>query len=118
MNKISNAIQSVQEAFPFPGYMEHTKYACANIAATVLRHVPIGSRVLDFGSGPCDKTATLSVLKYRCSAIDDLNDDWHLEPGARDKILSFASRMSIDLQISTNTTVLEAKSGFDLVMLT
>ncbi|MGA3010659.1 MAG: methyltransferase domain-containing protein [Terracidiphilus sp.] len=114
---VSNAIQTVKEAFPFQRYMDHTQYSCANIATTVLRHVPIGSKILDFGSGPCDKTATLSVLGYRCSAIDELKDDWHLEPGNREKILSFAAQMGIDLYVSTNASVLETDNVFDLVMM-
>ncbi len=104
--EISNALEAVQKAFSFPEYIDYTQYACANIATTVLRHVPIGLRILDFGSGPCDKTATLSVLGYCCSAIDDLNDEWHLEPGNLEKILSFPPEVD-----RTRSRIYEARLG-------
>ena len=118
MKEIRDAIKTVREAFPFPGYIDLTQYACANIATTVLRQLPMGSRILDFGSGPCDKTATLSVLGYNCTAIDDLSDGWHLEEGNRDKIISFARQMGIDLHVSADIPALENESGYDLIMVT
>ena len=52
----------------------------------ILRYLQPGSTILDFGCGPCDKTAVLQFLDFHCSACDDLQDDWHKIPGNREKI--------------------------------
>jgi SAM-dependent methyltransferase len=109
-------MQRVEEAFPFLDYVNNNRYACRNIASTVLSHLPIGSKIWDFGAGPCDKTAVLSVLGYKCSAVDDLNDPWHLELDNREAILHFASEMGIDFTLSSAVPNFAAET-FDLVIL-
>src|SRR5690242_6075246 len=76
--EIERALNRVKAAFPFSGYMAHAQCACVNIATVVRRHLPAGSKLLDYGAGPCDKTAVLSLLGYDCTAVDDLNDEWHM----------------------------------------
>ena len=71
---VKQAIAKLRETFPFPRYAAASEEAAAEVAATVMRRVPSGSRVLDFGSGPMYKTAVLQLLGYRCSATDDLQD--------------------------------------------
>ncbi|WP_157639827.1 hypothetical protein [Lamprocystis purpurea] len=60
---IDEAIRRTIETFPFEGYMTpeegKTKGAYSSIADTVLRHLQPGSAILDFGCGPCEKTAVL-----------------------------------------------------------
>ena len=90
MKYLQKAVDSVEERFPFNGYMAPWHCAYLNVAQTVLRHLPDRGSILDFASGPCDKTAVLQELGYACSAYDDLQDDWHLIEGNKENILSFA----------------------------
>ena len=117
---IDEAILRVKAEFPFENYMtseEKTSGVYSNIADTVLRYLKPGSTILDFGCGPCDKTAVLQFLGFHCSAYDDFLDEWHKIPGNREKILSFANRCGIDFK-STNTGRLPFKKDyFDMIML-
>ena len=111
------AIEVVRGRFPFGGYIGpgvQTAGGHLNIANTVLRFLPPGSRILDFGCGPCDKTAVLQLLGYRCSGCDDLRDHWHLLPGNREKIAAFAQESSIDLHADLSAFT---QGYFDMVML-
>jgi SAM-dependent methyltransferase len=110
---VDTALRAVQNHFPFPGYMDRPD-VYRNIAQTVERHLPAGSRILDFGSGPCDKTAVLQRLGYRCSACDDLRDDWHRT--RRDVIASFARDEGIDFQVVNHDLPFPPES-FDMVMM-
>ena len=86
---IDEAIRRAIEECPFEGYMspkKTVKGAYSDIAKTILRYLQPGSTILDFGCGPCDKTAVLQFLDFHCSACDDLQDDWHKIPGNREKI--------------------------------
>lgn len=112
---IEEAVQHVMNIFPFGAeYMrpEHARYQ--DVAATVLRYLKPGSTILDFGCGPCDKTAVLQSLGFRCSACDDLEDDWHKIPGNRDKILTFANELGIDFKQTKEELLGDA---FDMIML-
>ena len=112
-----DAIRSVRERFPFPGYMEPCEGAHRNIARTVLRYLPPGARILDFGSGPCDKSAILQLLGFRCSAYDDFGDDWHRIEGTLEKILKFARGFGIDLRIADGGPLPFERESFDMAML-
>ena len=98
------AIQKTVREFPFPGYMVgadgEVKGAYETIANTVHKHLPIGGKVLDVGCGPCDKTAILQNMGYKCWGIDDLQDVWHREPGNREKILAFAREQGINFAVT------------------
>ncbi|MGH3764951.1 MAG: class I SAM-dependent methyltransferase [Pseudonocardiaceae bacterium] len=112
------AILLVREKFPFEEYMDATGYdAHRNIADTVSRYLRSGDKVLDFGSGPCDKTAVVSLLGFRCSALDDLQDEWHQVEGARDKIVAFAGECGIDFNLKRDDTLPFEKGSFDMVMM-
>lgn len=113
------AIRRTIEEFPFEGYIlpEAIKGAYSDIANIALRYLQPGSAILDFGCGPCDKTAILQFLGFHCSAYDDLKDDWHKLPGNREKILSFANKCGIDFK-QTNAGMLPFdKNSFDMIML-
>jgi len=116
-------IQFVIKQFPFEGYMTPKrtgitgKDAYLNIANTVLCYLQPGSRILDFGCGPCDKTAVLQFLGFHCSAYDDLQDDWHKIPGNREKILSFTKECGIDFRLKNYGVSPFEKNRFDMVML-
>jgi SAM-dependent methyltransferase len=72
--------------------------------------------VLDFGAGPADKTAILAALGYKCTAIDDLGDEWHQRGEARQVILDFADDMGIEY-IALDVNQLPDADKFDMVML-
>lgn len=118
--KIEEAIQLTIRTFPFEWYMAPsmtTKREYSNIANTVLRYLQTGSTILDFGSGPCDKTAVLQFLGFYCSAYDDLQDDWHKISGNREKIVSFAEAYGIDFKHANGGTLPFEKNFFDMIML-
>jgi hypothetical protein len=74
--------------------------AYATIASTALRYLEPGARILDFGCGPCDKTAILQRLGFQCAGYDDLQEDWHNQPGQRDTIVRFATECGVDFRLS------------------
>lgn len=117
---IDEAIQCSIDKFPFKGYMtpqRGVKGAYWNIADTAMRYLQPGSRILDFGCGPCDKTAVLQFLGFHCAAYDDLEDDWHKIPRNREKILSFANNCGIDFKLATGGMLPFQKNSFDMIML-
>jgi len=117
----TEAMARVAKEFPFPGDVRsdpvyyHGKYS--SIAETVLKYVSIGGRILDFGCGPCDKTAVLQHLGYVCSGCDDLNDDWHQIPENRQKILNFINHSGIDFKTVNDASLPFSKHSFEMVML-
>lgn len=112
------AIQQVRKNFPFEGYMNPAEGAYLNIARTVLRWLKAPASILDFGAGPCDKTAILSVLGFECSACDDLKDHWHMITGNREKIQSFAHNFNIRYCVIDDETNLPFEKGeFDMLMM-
>ncbi len=115
--RISDALQQVMREFPFPGYVSPEKKSYTEIARTALRHLKPGARILDFGSGPCDKTAVLRYLGFECSAYDDLNDVWHQIPGNREKIMAFVAQCGIDLRRAADGPFPFDPESFDMVML-
>lgn len=114
-NEIQQACADVEARFPFPGYFDPALGGHYSIARTLARHLPPGSRLLDFGAGAADKTAVLATLGYRCTAVDDLADEWHRRGSARERILSFAAEAGIDYRTSMDD--LGPGATFDMVML-
>lgn len=117
---IRQAVAAVSERFPFEGYMRPTppgNAAVLNIARTVRRHLPPGGRILDFGCGPCDKTAVLQSLGYRCSACDDLRDDWHGREGNTDRLAAFARECGIDFRLIRDGAIPFDEGVFDMLMM-
>ncbi|MDQ0992462.1 bifunctional 2-polyprenyl-6-hydroxyphenol methylase/3-demethylubiquinol 3-O-methyltransferase UbiG [Streptomyces sp. V3I7] len=114
--EMERAMARVTEAFPFPGYFDPAVSGHVSIARTVQRFLKPGSRILDFGAGPADKTAVLAALGYQCTAVDDLQDEWHKRGGARRSILDFAERMGIEY-LPLDGGPLPSTGKFDLVML-
>jgi SAM-dependent methyltransferase len=127
MNKKNNkslnpkeAINRVANLFPFPAYMSprhDRRNPYLNIAHTVMRYLQSGSSILDFGSGPCDKTAILQMLGYRCTGWDDLQDDWHKKPGIREKILDFTRACGVDFRLASSEKWPFETESFDMVMI-
>lgn len=114
---IENSITRVNGEFPFKDYVSAEHDRCFGIAKTALSFLEPRARILDFGSGPCDKTAVLQALGFQCSAYDDLMDDWHNIPGNRERILSFVKSCGIDFRIADGSKLPFEKDAFDMVML-
>ena len=113
--RLRQACAAAQARFPFPGYFDPLLGGHLSIARTVCRYLSPGSLLLDFGAGAADKTAALAALGYRCTAVDDLGDEWHRRGDARRRILEFASAMGIEFLNSM--AELPAAESFDMVML-
>jgi SAM-dependent methyltransferase len=115
-SELKAAGDAVVDRFPFPGYFDPFLSGHLSVAQTVARHLAPGDSVLDFGAGPADKTAVLATLGYKCTAMDDLSDEWHKRGDARRSILEFADEMGIDY-ITLNSGELPESTQFDMVML-
>ena len=115
--RIEDCKKKVSKEFPFPGYIDNALGdALDNIANTIDKYLDSGAKILDFGSGPCDKTAVIQCMGYDCSAFDDLLDDWHRKGDNLKKILRFMERFDIDFKLAEESYLPFQKQYFDLVM--
>ncbi|MFI9251605.1 class I SAM-dependent methyltransferase [Streptomyces sp. NPDC053069] len=114
--EMEQALTEVTNAFPFPDYFYPWLCGHITIAQTVQRFLRPGARILDFGAGPADKTAVLAALGYKCTAADDLQDDWHKRGDTRRRILDFSEKMGIEY-IQLDGGALPDTGDFDMVML-
>lgn len=119
MSTLGDTIETVSHRFPIDGYMTSMKAggAYTTVSSTVIKYLPAGATILDFGCGPCDKTAILQALGYKCSAFDDLEEDWHKQPGERDRILGFARDSGIDFRLANGNGFPFQPGQFDMVMM-
>lgn len=114
------SIRKVCEDFPFPGYIDTPRIRGAFRTACELipPHVPVGSKILDFGCGPADNTAVVAQLGYDCHGADDLNDPWHRKGDNRQKILDFAKSHGVTYHvIQVGAPFPWPDEYFDMVML-
>jgi len=112
------ALQFVMAHFPFEQYIDAKSGGHLNVARSVLRHLAPGAKILDFGSGPCDKAAVLQAMGFECFAYDDLQDAWHVKSGNQAKIRAFAEFTGVRLTLARPGTPLPyPKEYFDMVML-
>lgn len=116
LSAVSAALARLEHIFPFDGYVEHGRDATRVVCEVVNTVLYPPARILDFGAGPCDKTAALSMLGYECVALDDLSDPWHLEGDSRERIVSFARTTGVQLHVSSSLAVVAEQSPFDMVM--
>lgn len=86
------------------------------IAKLVTKNLPTGGRIIDFGSGFGDVPAVLSLLGYKCVALDDFNDPWHTEENV-ERIMKFSEKYKIE-RVDLNTQSIEAAGDdFDMAMI-
>ena len=86
----------VLDKFPFDNYIPAArKSSYFEMPLSVSKYIKKGSLILDFGAGPCDKTAMLSLSGYEVIAFDDFKDDWHTLGDNKNKILDFAKKTNI-----------------------
>jgi len=114
------AFNQLLDEFPFDNYIqcEFLSNSYKTIIDTVHENLPINSKILDFGCGPCDKTALLQKLGYDCFGYDNLQDDWHKIDNNRQIILKYIKKQGIkfiDGGIKKEWPF--QKSLFDMVML-
>ena len=118
LRSVEDAIASVRQRFPFEGYVKVDSGEYQDVAETVLRWLRPPAKILDFGSGPCDKTAVLASLGYNCSACDDLKDEWHLISDNRERILQFAQTSGVHFVVTDGASRLPFSKGeFDALMM-
>ena len=91
----------VNEGFPFKGYIQAArKSGYFEMVCRVAKWSSRDSKVLDFGAGPCDKTALFSLIGMEVTAFDILQDAWHNLDNNREKIVSFAKSVGIDYHLA------------------
>ncbi len=87
----------LNEKFPFTGYIRPArKSGYFEMVRKVVKWSGLNAKVLDFGAGPCDKTAMFSLAGMEVMAFDNLQDAWHKLNGNKEKILAFAKSVGID----------------------
>ena len=111
------ALQLVRRSFPFPDSMKERDAEYLSVANSIMRHLQPPAKVLDFGSGACEKAAILQALGYCCYACDDLQDNWHLQDNNRERIVSFAQKMGIEFRLAGTDGIPFTNESFDVVML-
>lgn len=116
--EIAQAFLEMREKFPFgEGYVSDALNKYIAITSQIMKDYPPGSKILSIGSGPCDLEAILSKLGYDITAIDDLEDPWHLIGKNRERIKDFAKQMNIELIIQSAEQPQLKENYFDVVLL-
>ena len=117
-NEIARAFLEMRKEFPFSGYVNNKLDKYIHIVSRIMKECSLpGSKILSIGSGPCDLEAILSKLGYKITAIDDLNDHWHLIGKNRERIKDFAKRMNIELITQSAGSPQLKENYFDVVLL-
>lgn len=116
---IAEAVRRTLREFPFPAYLDNPEHRAEDafweIGRIVSKYLPAGARILDFGAGPCDKTALVKFLGFEAYATDDWQDDWHaaklpvIEKWIRDCGITF--------HLATGGPLPFAYNFFDMVMI-
>lgn len=115
---IVQAFLEMQSEFPFgKEYVAGNLSKYITIIEQIMHEYPRGTKILSIGSGPCDLEAILSKLGYEITAIDDLNDQWHLIGKNRERIKNFAKQMNIELIIHSADSPQTKENYFDVVLL-
>ena len=109
-------IDKIKKEFPFADYLDnYNKFEpYVTIEKTLVKYLSEGDKVLDFGSGPCDKTAVAKLLGFNCTAVDDLQDDWYKQSNNTQKILDFANSIGINFSFDLSEAL---NDQYELVMM-
>jgi SAM-dependent methyltransferase len=111
------AEHAILKHLPFKEYPNSMR-GNREIARILMRHLPRGSAVLDYGSGACTRAAFMALCGYRVWACDDLCDFWHLQDQNRERIFQFAKEMDIEFFLMESQHELPYRAAqFDLVMI-
>jgi 2-polyprenyl-3-methyl-5-hydroxy-6-metoxy-1,4-benzoquinol methylase len=112
-------MNKLKEIFPFENYIKENSGGDAyqTVFSIATQYLPEKSNVLDFGSGPCDKTAVVALLGHNCIAYDDMQDEWHKESDNSRKILEFSKKIGVQLINTLESSVSSQDVVFDMIML-
>lgn len=119
LEDLESAWARLTKEFPFKDYVrEARKSGYFEMVRRVARWSGKDAKVLDFGAGPCDKTALFSLVGMEVTAFDTLEDAWHKLKDNRKKILSFAERVGIDYYLPREGKGFPFPDGqYDVLML-
>jgi 2-polyprenyl-3-methyl-5-hydroxy-6-metoxy-1,4-benzoquinol methylase len=112
-------MNKLKEIFPFENYIKENSGGDAyqTVFSIATKYLPEKSNVLDFGSGPCDKTAVVALLGHNCIAYDDMQDEWHKESDNSRKILEFSKKIGVQLINTLESSISSQDVVFDMIML-
>lgn len=117
MSKITKtpeqALAELRQQFIFDNYVGESGQ-WLTVGRVVEKYLELNSKVFDLGSGPCDKTAIAQLMGCKCTAVDDLNDDWHLKNDNVAKIEKYAASIGINF---SREFIPPAESTYDMVMM-
>lgn len=101
MNKTNKqAFDWIQDNFPFENYIPQARMSSYfEMPDAIFKYCGTDAKILDFGAGPCDKTAMLSLRGFDVTAYDDFGDNWYKKDGNKDKILEFAKNSGINYKM-------------------
>jgi len=119
LKDLERAWDRLNEEFPFSGYIRSArKPGYFNMVNKVVQWSGRAAKILDFGAGPCDKTALFSLIGMKVTAFDTLRDAWCELDDNRDRILSFAKKVKIDYYCPTEgKTFTFPDEQYDVLML-
>lgn len=109
-----DALEQVKNSFIFDNYIVGDMGQWLSVGKTVQKYLSPGDKVFDLGSGPCDKTAIAQVMGCQCTAVDDLNDEWHSRDDNINKIERYTAKMGIEFSREFSPP---EKCTFDMVMM-
>lgn len=112
--EFSEVMNSIERDFPFDGYIRGRYQPYETVYRAVSQYIRPGQSLLDFGSGPCDKTAVAQSLGVKCTACDDFSDAWYLRDDNINKIKTFASSRGIEIMEQLPEKFEE--NSFDMIM--
>ncbi len=106
------------DKFPFQHYINPArKSGYFDMVKKVAKWTGTDVDVLDFGAGPCDKTALFSLVGMNVTAFDTLEDTWHKADNNRAKILQFSKNVGIDYMVPSEDEPFPfAKKKYDVIM--
>ena len=115
---LEKAWETINREFPFSGYVNPgRKSGYEDMVKKVAKWTGTNVSVLDFGAGPCDKTAMFSSVGMDVTAFDTLQDAWHTLDDNRQKILDFAEKMGIKYSLPTDADPLPFLANqYDVLM--
>lgn len=117
-DKLEKSWHILIEKFPFSNYINPArKSGYFDMVRKIAKWAGTDAKVLDFGSGPCDKTALFSLVGMDVTAFDTLEDTWHTMEGNREKILDFAKNVGIDFRLPRQDSPLPfMEETYDVIM--
>ena len=117
--ELEDAWTEVVTKFPFKGYIQSArKSGYFEMVRKVVKWSGRDAKVLDFGAGPCDKTALFALIGMEVEAYDTLQDAWHQLDDNKEKLLTFANSMGINYYLPNDENEYTfSNKQYDVLML-